>query len=410
MGGGQNMSDSTGPGLGAGAAVPHVGLLARQGKLEELEALIASGAVLDHKSYCGWSALADAAWAGQDEAARLLISAGLDVDTPTADGLTPLMIAAARGHELVVQLLCALGARVDRRSREGRTAVESALQAGHVAVAAQLHAQGASFDGPMATLYVRALVASQGGRCALVDPAEQMARGAGRWRWVLARPIEVSSDALAPIESELSGPPQLTAGGTSAIARLRFRTPVEFVVDPAHPVLRSDEGLPSRGWRYRCGWTEHVQQILHEELAPDTPDSFGYIPLLEAIRNDSVDTVKLLVERGADVNKVPHYGCMREATMLINAAERGNAQVVATLVEAGARVNVETSTGWTALMVAASRGHVDCVRALVTSGADLDVRNAQGQTALALAQRRRHPMAARMLLVAKNGLRLIKGG
>jgi ankyrin repeat protein len=152
-----------------------------------------------------------------------------------------------------------------------------------------------------------------------------------------------------------------------------------------------------------------VQRILHEEVTPDLPDSFGYLPLLEAIRNDSVETVRLLVERGADVNTVPHYGCMRGATMLINAAERGRSRVVVALVEAGARVNVETSTGWTALMVAASRGHVDCVRTLVTSGAELDVRNAQGHTALALAQRRRHPMAARMLLVAKNGLRLIQG-
>ena len=149
------------------------------------------------------------------------------------------------------------------------------------------------------------------------------------------------------------------------------------------------------------------QGILHGELSPDTRDPFGYIPLLEAIRNDSADTVRALVEGGADVNRVPHYGCMRGATMLINAAEKGNPEVVSVLVKAGARVNVETSTGWTALMMAASRGRAECVRSLVMAGADLSVRNAQGHTALALAQRRRHPMVARMLLVAKNGLRLI---
>ncbi len=410
MGGSRDMSGS-GKGEGgpqaSGTSVPLVGFLAREGDLEALETYIDSGQKVDSRSFCGWTALADASWAGHEEAARMLISAGLDVDTPTPDGLTPLMIAASRGHTDVVQLLCALGARVDRRSREGRTAVESALQAGHVNIASQLHAQGAAFDGPIATLYVRALVARQGGACALVNPTEQMARGASRWRWVMEGPIEVTSDDLLPIQTALAGPPQLTGGHVIEVSRIEFRTPVEFVVAPSHPALSQSKGLPSRGWRYRCGWTEHVQQILHGELLADARDVFGYIPLLEAIRNGSTDTVGALVASGADIHVVPHYGCMRGATMLINAAERGNSDVVQILLDAGAAVDVETSTGWTALMVAASRGHADCVRILVMADADLSVRNAQGQTALALAQRRRHPMVARMLLVASNGRRRV---
>jgi len=409
MGGGRDMSGSGGGRAtpSAGEPIPRVGFLAREGDVDALEAYISAGQRVDCRSFCGWSALADAAWSGHDEVARLLISAGLDVDTRTPDGLTPLMIAASRGHSDVVQLLCALGARVDRRSRDGRTAVESALQSGHVKIASQLHSQGAAFDGPIATLYVRALVASQGGRCALVNPTEQMARGASRWRWVMAGPIKVTSNDLWPIQHALAGPPQLTVGQAMEVSHIEFRSPVEFVVAPAHPALNEDKGLPSQGWRYRCGWTEHVQQILHGELAADTRDAFGYIPLLEAIRNGSADTVGALVAAGADVHKVPHYGCMRDATMLINAAERGDFEVVQILLDGGARVDVETHTGWTALMVAASRGHAECVRTLVLAGADLSARNAQGQTALALAQRRRHPMVARMLLVANNGLRLV---
>lgn len=391
-------------------AVPELAFLARDGATDRLAERLEQGGRIDHTSYCGWTALADAAWAGHADAVRLLISAGLDVDAPTLDGLTPLMIAAGRGHAAVVQVLCAQGARVDRRSREGRTAVESALQGGQIEVAAQLHTQGAAFDGPLSTLYVRALCARQGSACALVDPAEQMARGASIWRWVMARPLELTADLVRPISGALARPPRLTTGAPQPLRALRFRTPVEFVVDPGHPALAEATRLPSRGWRYRCGWTEHVQQILHGEAGPDTPDQFGYIPLLEAIRNGAADVVAALVAAGADVRSVPHYGCMRGATMLINAAEQGDARIVQLLVDAGARLDVETPTGWTALMRAASRGHADVVRTLVNAGADLSARNAQGQTALSLAQRRRHPLVARMLLVANNGLRLIRRG
>jgi ankyrin repeat protein len=403
------MLDSLSDGAPRARAEPvsTLGHLAREGNLDQLALAIGDHIRPDHSSFCGWTALADAAWGGHSEAVRLLLNAGLDVDTPTLDGLTPLMIASSRGHLNVVRMLCAQGARVDRRSRDGRTAVESALQSGQVEVAAQLHRQGATFDGPLATLYVRAICAEQGTGCALIDPTEQMARGASVWRWVMARPLKLTTDLLQPIASCLSMPPQLTTTAPQPIQRLRFRTPVEFVVDSNHPALRSAHTLPSRGWRYRAGWTEHVQAVLHGEVGPDTPDQFGYIPLLEAIRNGAAEAVRALVAAGATVNRVPHYGCMRGATMLINAAEKGDPDIISTLVDAGAGINVETPSGWTALMVAASRGHEDAVRVLVNAGADLDIRNAQGQTALALAQRRRHPQVARLLLVANNGLRLL---
>jgi hypothetical protein len=286
--------------------------------------------------------------------------------------------------------------------------VESALQGGNVEVASLLHQQGALFDGPLCTLYVRALCAEQGVLCALVDPAEQMARGAAVWRWVLSQPLEMTPERWLPLVGCVDRRASQLVQTSGAVRHLRFRTPVEFAVDSSHTALTTLSPLPSKGWRYRCGWTEHVQAVLHGEHSPDTPDQFGYIPLLEAIRNDAAEVVEALLAAGASVNTVPHYGCMRGATMLINAAEKGSSAVVAALLAAGARIDAETPTGWTALMLAASRGHQGAVRTLVTSGAELQARNAQGQTALALAQRRRHPQVARMLLVANNGLQLVR--
>ncbi len=379
-----------------------VGALARGGNAERIAAEIERGANVNVCSPCGWSPLSEAAWGGHVEVARLLLRAGIDVDGPTHDGLTPLMIAAARGHSPVVRLLCAQGARIDRRSKDGRTAVESALQSGHLAAASLLHAQGAQLDGPLATLYVRALVARQGGRCVLLDPSLAAAEGAAGWRWIMGGPLVVGREDLGPIGGALVQRPRLLAGGTASLERLSFRSAVEFVAAPGHPALREARPLPSSGWRYRCGWTEHMQMVLYGEVPPDTPDQFGYLPLLEAIRNGEAAVVSAVVAAGADVHRIPHYGCMRGATLLINAAERGDPAIVQTLLRAGADIDVATGTGWTATMVAASRGHVECVQLLVDAGADLTFRNAQGQTALAVAQRRRHAAVARTLLVARN--------
>lgn len=40
----------------------------------------------------------------------------------------------------------------------------------------------------------------------------------------------------------------------------------------------------------------------------DRKNKFGWTPLMQAIRNGNIDTVKLLLERNADVNQVTYLG------------------------------------------------------------------------------------------------------
>lgn len=69
--------------------------------------------------------------------------------------------------------------------------------------------------------------------------------------------------------------------------------------------------------------------------------------------------------------------------LLIMAAERGDADSVEVLIEAGYDVNLTTGDGVTALMYAASGGHSDVVFILVENGAGLDIIPFNGITALA---------------------------
>ena len=75
----------------------------------------------------------------------------------------------------------------------------------------------------------------------------------------------------------------------------------------------------------------------------------------------------------------------------MNAARDGHAAVVRLLVDRGAQVNHTAKYGLTALMLAVIRSHVDVVRVLVDAGADLQVKGTgapgfHGKTALDLAE------------------------
>jgi ankyrin repeat protein len=70
--------------------------------------------------------------------------------------------------------------------------------------------------------------------------------------------------------------------------------------------------------------------------------------LLDAAKSGDVKTVKLLLEKGADVNTKSDDG----GTALMSAAKRGYMEIIKLLFEKGADVNAKRKDGTTALMLA----------------------------------------------------------
>jgi hypothetical protein len=88
--------------------------------------------------------------------------------------------------------------------------------------------------------------------------------------------------------------------------------------------------------------------------------------LLIAARKSDVPAVKMLLEKGADVNAKTSYG----VTALSFAADRGSLEVVKILLEHGADVNAtDTFYHETILARAASQGHAEIVKLLLEKGA-----------------------------------------
>ena len=128
----------------------------------------------------------------------------------------------------------------------------------------------------------------------------------------------------------------------------------------------------------------------------------GCTPLWAAAASGHLDVLKLLIERNADIEargtlKVEDHvieGC----TPLWAAAATGHLDVVRCLVESGADVNARTIIENTPLMVACYRGYLSVVTYLINKGAFVDLPDKDGNTALHSATGRRHLEVVSQLL------------
>ena len=89
-----------------------------------------------------------------------------------------------------------------------------------------------------------------------------------------------------------------------------------------------------------------------------------------AVKNDA-ELVQTLLYAGANVRALTRIG---NYTPLILAAQHGNAKAMEPLVAAGADVNAKTANGTTVLMLAAHSGSVDAVKLLLDKNVDVNAR------------------------------------
>ena len=84
---------------------------------------------------------------------------------------------------------------------------------------------------------------------------------------------------------------------------------------------------------------------------------------------------------------------------LFGASADGHVEVVRLLLEKGANINTAkvTSSGWMPLSGASANGHVEVVRLLLEKGADIDTADEDGQTPLSWAAEKGHAAVVTLL-------------
>ena len=143
---------------------------------------------------------------------------------------------------------------------------------------------------------------------------------------------------------------------------------------------------------------EAVRVLLAEQIDVNAPQPDGATALHWAVHWEDLELADLLIDAGADVNVANDLG----VTPLVMACTSGHAALVGRLLVAGADPNAALASGETALMAAARAGSLEAVGALVDRGADVNAtETTRGQSALMWAVANAHPKVTRVLLARR---------
>jgi uncharacterized protein len=357
-------------------------------------ALLRAGAQADAAYGEGETALMLAARAGSLESVKLLIEANADVNAAEKfRGQTPLMLAAAENHAAVVKALLSAGARVDTRSVEytfqaltggaggiihdraqgGVTALMLAARQGARAAAEALVAGGADVNATEPQYGFTALqTAIFNGHYALA-------------RTLIDKGADVNDGSLY-VATEMRNlakytnrpnPPD-TEDGVSHLDVIKL-----LLDKGANPNAPYTKTIPPR------------QAQGNINVAP------GATALYRAVRSVDLPTVTLLVAAGADPSKAIGDGSTPLMAAAGLGAPRGGDEevteagdrsdpvdVIKVLIDKGADVNAVNNAGMTAMHYAVQRGSDRIVEFLASRGARFDLKNKQGKTAADLARGR----------------------
>ncbi len=119
----------------------------------------------------------------------------------------------------------------------------------------------------------------------------------------------------------------------------------------------------------------------------------------DAISSGDSVRVATMLDAGADINALDGHG----QTALMNAAHKGQTEIVRLLAKRGANLNHTAKFGLTALMLAVIADHPEVVRVLVDAGADITRRGSPSaapiydKTALELAEQMKRIRCAKEL-------------
>jgi N-acyl-D-amino-acid deacylase len=144
------------------------------------------------------------------------------------------------------------------------------------------------------------------------------------------------------------------------------------------------------------GDLETVSLLLaHGARANPRPNPAGDSPISEAITFGRADVVRTLIHAGAKTDLVERTG----VNLLHWATITNRADVIPELARSGVDVNAIDDAGFTPLMYAATIdfGDTATLRALLAAGADRTIRNGSGRSALEQARRLGHTRLARAL-------------
>ncbi len=323
------------------------------------------------------SDVADAAMKGDGAALRALLEQKTDVNAPQADGSTALHWAAYRQDVTLAELLIRAGANVKATTREGATPLSLAAINGDAAMIETLLKGGADVNERLANGETPLMFASRTGTLDAMNlllsrgadvNAKETLRGTTALMWAAANNHPLAVKLLVGKGADFSArsdPAAKDSPGTIAKGAA-----------PAEGAIINGVVVKAKPRDENFGGPQQKKLDL---------TGGGLTPLVFATRRNDLESVKILLAAGADINQVTNYGW----TALLDATQNRYYQLGAYLLDQGADPNIANVGGWTPLYLAVDNrnieggdypvrkgdmDHLDFIKKLLDKGADVNMR------------------------------------
>ena len=203
--------------------------------------------------------------------------------------------------------------------------------------------------------------------------------------WLLALFAAAAGAQVAPSAAE-----KAAYAGLLAAAARGDAAAIKSLVAGAKPDVRDGYGRTPLHVAAYGAHHEAMRALVASGANPNALENDRYdIVTIAAVAND-LATLKLSLALGTSAKNVTSR---YDGTALIAAAHLGHAEVVHTLIAAGAPLDHVNNLGWTAVIEAIVLGdggtrHTDTLKALIDAGANLALPDRNGQSPLRLARSR----------------------
>ena len=295
--------------------------------------------------------VADSAMVGDTAAIRALLAQDADINAPQADGATALHWSVYRNDFALAKLLIEAGANVRAANRDGATPLSLAATTGNAEIIAILLGAGASPNEKLPFGQTVLMLAARNGNpaalTALLDHgadvnAKEDLRGTTPLMW--------AADEAHPEAVKLLIDHGADVKARSAAAARGRGPALGKAGDPrkqqARGAVQADAAAGGQG-------QAAAAQTQFDREGP--ADGGQLTALVYAARTNDLESVKILLAAGADVNQTTGYGW----SPLLVATQNRHYKLAAYLLDHGANPDLANNGGWTPLYLATDNRNIE---------------------------------------------------